>query len=136
MKRRWLIIPIAAGLLVSGLTAGAVLAHGGGGDGAGPADGLAPRVASILGQEEGEVRDAIQQARREMMDERVQSKLDHMVEAGRITPEQAGEFLAWFQARPDDMPFGHGFRGHGLRGLNGHHGFGHSPAPDGPDPDA
>jgi hypothetical protein len=65
-----------------------------------------------------------------MADERLQAKLGAQVEAGRITQEQADEYIEWYQLRPDDsIGIGPGsrFGGHGSfkrgRGFRG--GFGH-----------
>jgi hypothetical protein len=67
-----------------------------------------------------------------MADERIQAKLDAQVEAGRITQEQAYEYIEWYQSRPDNgigidqgnRAGGQGFfkRGRGSRGGFGHHG--------------
>ena len=143
LRKRWIIASFLVGLLTVGVVGGAVLAseHE---DGS-PITSFAARVAGILSIDEAQVEDAFQQASKEMADERLQAKLDKQVEAGRITQEQADEYLEWYQSRPDDgigigpkSRFGrHGFfkRGRGFRG-----GFGHSrgippaaPAPTTPD---
>ena len=62
---------------------------------------LAIRVAEILGLDVTEVDDAIKQARKELMNEAIEKKLNSLVENGRLTQEQAGEYLNWIQSRPD-----------------------------------
>jgi hypothetical protein len=62
----------------------------------------------------------------EMADERIQAKLDAQVEAGRITQEQAYEYIEWYQSRPDngigiDQGNRAGGQGFFKRGF-GHHG--------------
>ena len=75
MRRRWILVGLAVGLLVAAITGGAVLAWGGPGHGWGRGhddDGLsalASKVADILGTDEQETSDAIAQARGELRDE-------------------------------------------------------------------
>ena len=53
MKKRWLMVPIVAGLLLTGvITSGAVMAQDGDGDGGSPWDRFTGRVAEILGVDE------------------------------------------------------------------------------------
>ena len=123
MKKRWLMVPIVAGLLLTGvITSGAVMAQDGDGDGGSPWDRFTGRVAEILGVDEAQVQDAIDQASREMRDEAVQEKLDGLVEAGRLTQEQADEYRDWYKSRPDELhrgPFDR-FKGGGF-GMRGRH---------------
>jgi len=119
---------ILTGLLVIGITGGAVLAHGGGENGDSPVKGFASRVAGILGLNESQVQDAFKQARAEMQDEALQTKLDKMVENGRLTQEEADEYKEWYDSRPDTLTPGFGGRkfhfGQGFGGLRFHHGMG------------
>ena len=46
-------------------------------------------------------------------DEALQARLDKLVEAGRITQEQADELKAWYDERPEGVPgLGFGFGKH------------------------
>jgi hypothetical protein len=135
MKKRWFLVPVIAVMLAIGvITAGAALAQ--------ETDtrdsaisNLASRVARILNLEEAQVQDAVDQALREMRDESVRNKLNELVEQGRITQEQADEYFAWYQSRPDDFPgfaergpgFGRHSHGHGLHGLREFRFFGDVP---------
>ena len=85
---------------------------------------LAIKVAEILGLDTAVVDDAIKQARRELRDEAGQKKLNALVEKGRLTQEQADEYLNWIQSKPEGIPaigkqsfgkMGHhkGWKGHG-----------------------
>ena len=85
---------------------------------------LAAKVAEILGLDTAVVDDAIKQARRELRDEAGQKKLNALVEKGRLTQEQADEYLNWIQSKPEGIPaigkqsfgkMGHhkGWKGHG-----------------------
>ena len=127
-KRRWLYALILTGLLVIGITGGAVLAHGGGENGDSPVKSFASRVAGILGLNESQVQDAFDQARTEMQDEALQAKLDKMVESGRLTQEEADEYKEWYDSRPDTLTPGFGGRkfhfGRGFGGRRFHHGMG------------
>ncbi len=111
MRKRTIAILVAAGLLALGLTVGVVMAQdGGNGASSTPAAGttFADRVATILGLESDTVREAFTEARRDQEDEAYKSRLDRMVEAGRLTQEEADTRYAWFQDRPDSMIREHG----------------------------
>ena len=102
MKRKWLAIPITTGLLAVGLTGASALAHNEDGETETPRETVAGKVAEILGiDDEQAVKDAIQQATQEVRLERLEHRLGHMVEAGVLTQEQADEYLAWYEARPE-----------------------------------
>ncbi len=102
MKRKWLAIPIITGLLAAGLTGASALAHNEDGENETPRETVAAKVAEILGiEDEQVVRDALQQATQEVRLDRLEHRLDHMVEAGVLTQDQANEYLAWYEARPE-----------------------------------
>ncbi|MFC2072889.1 hypothetical protein ACFLUU_09405 [Chloroflexota bacterium] len=117
-------------LLTVGGTARVVLAADNGDDS--QPKTLLARVAEILGIDQQNVEDAFAQAQSEMRDEALDSYLQNMVGEGKITQEEADQYKAWLQARPDmepyrqqlqewqeaspDMPLPGCFGGHGLRG--------------------
>lgn len=102
MKRKWLAIPIVTGLLAAGLTGASVLAHNEDGEDQTPRETVAAKVAEILGiEDEQTVKDALQLATQEVQQDRLQHRLDDMVEAGTLTQEQADEYLSWYEARPE-----------------------------------
>ncbi len=126
MKRKWLAIPIATGLLAVGLTGASALAHNEEGDTETPRETVAGKVAGILGiDDEQTVKDAIQQATQEVWLERLQHRLGHMVEAGVLTQEQADEYLEWYEARPEGPNLHR--NGHRLFGKGGGEGDQNSP---------
>jgi|SaaInl7_135m_RNA_FD_contig_31_2822505_length_524_multi_16_in_0_out_0_1 hypothetical protein len=143
MRKRWMITSFLVGLLTVGVAGGAVLANDH--EEGSPFTGFGARVAEILGIDQAQIEEAFKQAREEMADERLQAKLDAQVEAGRITQEQADEYIEWYQSRPDDGigigpmgrsgGIGHFKRGRGFRGGFGHHGSVRptAPAPTTPD---
>ena len=75
------------------------------------------RVAEILEVDQGELKDAVAQARQEMMNEAIETRLDRLVDEGVITDQEAEDYLAWWQERPD-VPMGFG-PGGGLRDHDG-----------------
>jgi hypothetical protein len=106
--------------LAIGVTGGTVLAQSADEEG-GVARTLADRVAEILGLDSATVADAIEQAKNDMVDERIGEHLAAAVESGRLTQEQADAQLEWLQSRPEGVgpSFGFGFRGHKF-GRGGH----------------
>ena len=101
MKKRWLIVPIMAGLVALFATAGAILAQGNGSRGGAPLNGVVSRMAEILGLEETTVHSAFNQAVREQQDAAVQSKLNRLVNDEKLTQEQADDVIQWYRSRPD-----------------------------------
>ena len=125
MKKRWLFVTLLVGGLALGITGGIVVAHGGGTGSDSPLESFASRVAAILGLEEAQVQDAFNQAARETQDEGLQRKLDRQVDQGRLTQEQADEYMEWYQSRPEALSPGSPFRGFGRHGFHrGWHGMG------------
>ena len=145
MKRRWIPVTLVLAAVVAlGVAGGAVLAHdrggsggenprldgvaGGGvlahtksGDGESRLESFASRVAGILGLEEEQVLDAFKQTKSEMLEEKVQQMLEKAVAAGKLTQEQADEYLAWFESRPDTFAPGALFHKLGKRGFHEKH---------------
>lgn len=65
------------------------------------------------------LKDAFAQAQKETLDEALQSRLQNLVEKGKITQEQADQYKQWWQARPDTpLPLGKGLGG-GMMGRGG-----------------
>ena len=85
----------------------------------------------------GELENAFVQARQEIRTENRYNFLDKLVELGKITQEQADEFKAWLEARPDILTdefqqwlesrpdifglFGHNGNGGGMMFLGNRH---------------
>ena len=116
MRKRTIAILVAAGLLALGLTVGVVMAQDGGSEtstSTSAATTFADRVAASLGLESDTVRDAFAEAKRDQEDEAYKSRLDRMVEAGRLTQDEADSRYTWFEGRPDSMirEYGEGKRG-------------------------
>ena len=110
--KRWLIIPAVAGLAAVAALGGVAAASSSGGGETGS------RVAEILELDEETVTDAFKQATQQRVDEALQARLDKLVEAGRITQEQADELKAWYDERPEGVP-GLGFGKHSFHHRGG-----------------
>ena len=123
MRRLRIIIPIGIAVVaVTVISISVVLAQENE-KGDSNASKLAAKVAVILGLDTAVVDDAIKQAREELRDEAIQKKINSLVEKGRLTQEQADEYLNWMQSRPAGIPaigkHSFGKRGH-HRGWKGH----------------
>ena len=106
MRKGLIFVSLIVGVLALALTGGAVLAQSDDSDSDSRKGKFAERVASILGLESSQVEDAMKQARTELRDEWLQEKLDALVESGKITQEQADEYKAWVEARPEGAFWG------------------------------
>jgi hypothetical protein len=118
-KKKWVIIAAVAGVVILvGSIAGVALAqtentiHG-------SADGVAldqtenttqsktllARVAEILGIDQQTVENAFTQARIDMRNEAQDNYLKKLVDEGKLTQEQAGEYKTWWQSKPDSTQY-------------------------------
>ena len=106
-KRIWIAVPVAAALAAVAAFGGVALAHDGGrGD-------ITARVAELLDVDEQTLDEAFSAAKELRADEAVHAWLDKLVEEGEITQDEADEFMAWYDERPDGAP-GPGFSGRGF----------------------
>jgi len=135
-KKFIIITATVAAMLALGLS-GAVFADADNGNDAEPGakhEALLEKVCEIYEGNTGvaldcdELKDVFAQAGEEMMTEMRASRLQSLVNEGRITQEQADELAEWWQSKPDDLPIrpfgGQGFgNGNMLRHRMGH-GFG------------
>jgi hypothetical protein len=96
---RFLLSSILAATMVVG-TAGTALADDGQ-TSEGKQDGLLARVAQILNVDVQKLKDAFKQALTELQAEKQNTRLQNLVENGKLTQEQADQLKAWFDARPD-----------------------------------
>jgi len=103
-RKKFIVVAVLAAVILAGSVGGVALAQTGNGDDSQPKT-LIARVAEILGIDQQKLEDAFAQARSEMRDEALDSYLHDLVEQGTITEEQAVQYKAWWQARPDIEPF-------------------------------
>jgi hypothetical protein len=83
----------------------------------GPGQMFVGKLADILGLDEGQVSDAVQQARQEMREECQQQRLQNAIDEGLITDAEAEQIEEWWDSRPEAMQklgAGGGF-GHQMR---------------------
>lgn len=114
-KRKWFIPAVVVSvLLIGGVVGGVVVA---GSDNTTNTEdqsqvtdryqALLDRVCAIYEEQTGvaidseQLKDALRQAREEMLDKAVENWLQKLVDEGKITQEQADELLEWWQSRPD-----------------------------------
>ena len=145
MKRKWLIIPALAALLLTGAIAGTAFAQSESDDDSSPVSRFVEILADKLGVGEEELETALEETKEELQAERkaaweqqLRDKLAAMVEEGKITQEQADEYLDW---RLDPPELASGKFGKKFAFGTGHHrgkrgGFGgHGRMPGGGDSD-
>ena len=114
-SKKFIAIVLAA-VLLGGGTVGVVLAADNGDKDGSLPEALLDRVCAIYQENTGNdidseaLKDAFAQASSEMRNEALQSRLQNLVDQGKITQEQADQYLEWWQAKPD-VPAGFGFRG-------------------------
>ena len=120
LNKKLIIIAVSVAVLLVGSIAGVVLAAGNGDDNQSKTQGedLLAKVITIYQQktgvtiDEATLKDAFTQAGKEMQLEREQARLQDMVTQGKITQDQADQYLKWWQSRPN-LPNGFGFGGPG-----------------------
>ncbi len=125
MKKLRIIIPLAVAVVAVAVISFSVALAQENENSDSNASELAIKVAEILGLDAAVVDDAIRQASEELKDEAIQKKLNALVEKGRLTQEQADEYLNWIQSRPKGIPgIGKHHWGHWTRGNWGWHSWG------------
>jgi len=121
-SKKLIIIPISAALLVAGITAGIVFAADNNNTQPNQGEDLLAKVCTIYAQktgvtiDEATLKDAFNQAQNEIQLAREKSQLQNLVTQGKITQDQADQYLKWLQSRPN-VPFGFGFGGFPGRGA-------------------
>jgi hypothetical protein len=101
VKKTGPLIAALTGVLALAAIGGTVFAQTAEEEGQSKREGFAGRVAAILGLETETVQSAMTRAHAELREERIQAHIQRLVDGGRLTPEQAEEYLEWFEARPD-----------------------------------
>ncbi len=103
-KKLIIIIGLLAAVLLVGSVGGVVFAQTENGDDSQPKT-LMERVAEKLGIGQQELEDAFTQARSEMRDEALDSYLQKLVDEGKITQDEADQYKAWLQSKPDTTQY-------------------------------
>jgi len=103
---KFVLAAVLVAVMVIGCTAGVALARDEDEAGQGSGDALMTRVAEILDVDQQQLEDAFRQAKSEFREEALDSRLQRLIDEGTLTQEQAEEFKAWIEARPDVPRFG------------------------------
>ena len=99
-SKKFIIVAVLAAVVLVGSIGGVALAQtGSASDSSGKT--LLARDATILGIDQQKVESAFTQAQTEMRDEALDSYLQNLVEQGKITQEEADQYKACLQSRPD-----------------------------------
>jgi hypothetical protein len=141
-SKKFIILAVLGTVVLVGSITGVVLAQTGNGDDSQPEaryEALLGRVCTIYEENTGvaiesqELENAFAQAQSEMQAEALKNHLQSLVDEGKITQDEADQYLEWWQSRPD-VPAGLGFRGHaGLPGMGEPRGWGGLCAPQPPE---
>ena len=127
-KKKLILFALLGVMLVSGIIGGVAVAQSDDSNSGQTQDrfeSLLDRVSEIYTQNTGisldpeQLKTAFAQAQTEIQNEALQSWLQNMVTEGKITQEQADQYLQWWQSRPDDIPL-LGPRGGGMMWGRGH----------------
>ena len=133
MRRRWIVVSVLAAVHSVGAIMGTALAQTDDSDGESD-DGdssSVSRFVEVLADKldigEEELQSAIDETREELRAEfeagaeaKLIAKLDEMVTAGKLTQEQADEYLSWYRDGPDGVKGFGAARGRGFSAW-GHH---------------
>jgi hypothetical protein len=113
-KRKWFIPMVLSIVLIGGIAGGVMVAAD---DSSGNVDqqsqladqhqALLDRACAIYQENTGtaidseQLKDALDQAQGELQEEALESRLQDLVENGKMTQEEADNYLEWWQSRPD-----------------------------------
>ena len=114
-KRKWFIPGVVVSILLIGGIAGGMIAAADDSSSnaenqSQPSDryqALLDRACAIYQEntgvaiDSGQLKDALDQAQGELRDEALESRLQNLVEDGKMTEEEADQYLEWWQSRPD-----------------------------------
>jgi uncharacterized membrane protein len=114
-KRKWFIpIVVVSVLLIGGIVGGVIVAADDSSSSTNDQtqftdrnQALLDRACAIYEEETGitidseQLKDALKQARSEIQDEALESRLQNLVDEGMMTQQEADNYLEWWQSRPD-----------------------------------
>ena len=113
-KRKWFIPVVLSIVLIGGIAGGVMVAADDSSSNVDqqsqPSDryrALLDRACTIYEEKMGvaidseQLKDALDQAQGELRDEALVSRLQNLVEDGKMTQEEANQYLEWWQSRPD-----------------------------------
>jgi hypothetical protein len=129
-SKKFIIIAVLAAVVLIGTISGVALAQTRNGDNSPQTqqESLLDKVCAIYEQNTGTaidvqaLKDAFAQAQSEMRKEALDNYLQKLVDEGKITQEEADQYKAWLESKPDvNIPIAPGLPGFGM-----HRGFGGS----------
>lgn len=128
-SKKFIIVAVLAAVVLAGSIGGVAFAQTSTDDSqpAAQHEAMLDKVCVIYEQNTGtainseELQKAFDQARSEMQDEALNNYLQSLVDEGKITQEQADQYKAWLESKPEvDVPLAPGFPGHDMsRGFGG-----------------
>jgi hypothetical protein len=142
-SKKFIIVTVLAAVILTGSITGVALAQTGDEANSPQAqqETLLDKVCAIYEQNTGvaidqeALRDAFAQAQSETRTEALNNYLQKLVEEGKITQEQADQYKAWLESRPDVPILAPEFSGQGMhRGFCEPGGFGPPSLPEGFEP--
>jgi len=113
-SKKFVVFALLAAVLLVGSISGIAFAQTGNGDDSQPevrCGALLDKVCEIyeqktgVGIEQEVLKEAFTEAQSEMRDEALDKGLRKLVDEGKISPDQADQYKAWLQAKPDTEPF-------------------------------
>ena len=132
-KKVILLAALATALLIGSIAAGVTFAQTGSSDESQPDTqygAFLEKVSEIYQENTGvaidvqQLKTAFAQAQTKMQNEALQSWIENLVSEGKITQEQADQYLQWWQSRPDTLlpntPLLEPRGGAGMMGGRGH----------------
>ncbi len=128
-KHKWFIPVVLSIVLIGGITGGVMVAADDGSNTVDQQSQLADRYQQLLDRacaiyqentgttiDSEQFKAALKQAQGELREEALESRLQDLVENGKLTQEEADNYLEWWQSRPDiQLPLP-GLDGPGPRG--------------------
>jgi len=117
-KRKKFIIPMVAAITLAGVLAGGAFAQE---DENSPSPGntFIERLSDKLGIQQDELEQALTEVMSEMREDAMNNHLERLVAEGRLSEEEAEQFLEWWQDRPDIVLGGFGAKFGGCGGKFG-----------------
>lgn len=99
LRKRVIVLAVTGLVATSALVAGVAVASPLG-DAGKPREKVIERAAEQLGIEPDRLSDALAKARASLATDAMKAKLQAMVDAERLTQQEADEIMAWIEARP------------------------------------
>ena len=103
-NKKWALVIVLAivAVMAAGVIGGVVYAQSGNtATVKDPRSTLMSKVAEKLGIDQSKLEEAFKQAEKEMRNDAFSERLKALVAKGKITQQQADDYLKWWQSRPD-----------------------------------